>query len=101
MLESKDTHPYKFQINLSTSKRLTFQVRHIPEQQNYFDKSISNSEATYVVIGLNWGWQPAVSLHDKKEVQSKIPDNVLKKYNLISTGYSYYLVENDKNQFQF
>ena len=71
-----------------------------PEQKIYLDRIINNSEATYVVIGLNWGRQKSINLENNHEVESKIPEQVQKKYKVISASYSYYPVETDMNQFQ-
>lgn len=71
-----------------------------PEQKTYLDRIINNSEATYIVIGLNWGGQKSIDLRNNHEVESKIPEQVQKKYKVISASYSYYPVETDMNQFQ-
>lgn len=92
--------PIKVSEKFKYFERTNVPDKAYPEQKTYLDRIINNSEATYVVIGLNWGRQKSINLENNHEVESKIPEQVQKKYKVISASYSYYPVETDMNQFQ-
>lgn len=71
-----------------------------PEQGISLRKSVLNGTPDYVVVGLNWGWQPAIDLDDKNKVEEHIPAELRHHYRLVQAAYSFYPIETDQNQFQ-
>ena len=46
-----------------------------------------NETPDYVVVGLNWGWQPVIDLDDKKKVEEHIPSELRHHYRLVQAAY--------------
>ena len=68
--------------------------------RNLLQKSVLNETPDYVVVGLNWGWQPVIDLDDKNKVEEHIPAELRHHYRLVQAAYSFYPIETDQNQFQ-